>query len=495
MYGPDKLPADVKDKCSVPVYTFDDFLKLGKDVPDADIQARSKGCKTNQTCTLIYTSGTTGPPKAVMITHDNITWTVRSMLATTPKETTFPTDSMVSYLPLSHIAAQMLDMHMPMETGCQIYFAQPDALKGSLVETLKEVRPTYFFGVPRVWEKIYEKLQVVAKSSTGVKKMLSTWAKKQALQHWESREFGSKSSSPTFYFLAKKLLHKAHVALGLDRVICCYVAAAPIEEKILRYFASLDLPIMEIFGQSECSGPHGVNRHKAFKFGTVGRPIPGSTTKIDPETGELIYTGRHIFAGYMGMEEKTKETIDPDGYLHSGDIVKIDGDNDPEIPKPSGFISITGRIKELIITAGGENVPPVLIEEQFKLAMPALANCMVIGDKRKFLTILLCLHVETDDEGAATNKLAGTALDVSKEIGSDATTTEEVKLDPKWEKYFNDGMAKANDAATSRAQKVAKWALLPTDFTEKGGELTPTLKLKRSEAQKKYKDTIEGLYA
>mmetsp|Transcript_28317 Transcript_28317/g.65636 ORF Transcript_28317/g.65636 Transcript_28317/m.65636 type:complete len:216 (+) Transcript_28317:387-1034(+) len=155
MYGPDKLPADVKDKCSVPVYTFDDFLKLGKDVPDADIQARSKGCKTNQTCTLIYTSGTTGPPKAVMITHDNITWTVRSMLATTPKETTFPTDSMVSYLPLSHIAAQMLDMHMPMETGCQIYFAQPDALKGSLVETLKEVRPTYFFGVPRVWEKIY----------------------------------------------------------------------------------------------------------------------------------------------------------------------------------------------------------------------------------------------------------------------------------------------------------------------------------------------------
>ena len=155
MYGPDKLPANIKDLCSVPCYTFADFLLLGKEVSDDIIKERSASWKPGETCTLIYTSGTTGPPKAVMITNDNITWTVDTMLLATVKGKMEPTDVMISYLPLSHIAGQMLDMHMPIKSGCQIYFAQPDALKGSLGATLKEVRPTTFFGVPRVWEKIY----------------------------------------------------------------------------------------------------------------------------------------------------------------------------------------------------------------------------------------------------------------------------------------------------------------------------------------------------
>jgi long-chain-fatty-acid--CoA ligase ACSBG len=288
MYGPYDLPEDIKVTCSVPCYTFDDFLKLGKKSFDKELATRIKALKPEHTCTLIYTSGTTGPPKAVMITHDNITWTVRSMLSVTPRGKLDENDVMISYLPLSHIAAQMLDMHLPLVTGGQTYFAQPDALKGSLGGTLKEVRPTCFFGVPRVWEKIYDKLQEVAKASTGTKKKLSTWAKKNALQHWESKEFGSKTQSPHFqYFLAKKLLHKAHIALGLDRAQALYVSAAPIEVKILKYFASLDLPIMELFGQSECCGPHSVNKLKAFKIGTVGRPLPGTETKIDEVTGEL----------------------------------------------------------------------------------------------------------------------------------------------------------------------------------------------------------------
>lgn len=381
-----------------------------------------------------------------------------------------------------------------MATGTQIYFAQPDALKGSLAQTLKEVRPTTFFGVPRVWEKFYDKLQEVAKSSTGLKKTLSTWAKGQAAQHWASKEFGSKGSSPFFFFLAKKLLHKAHVALGFDRCYAFYVSAAPIEVKILKYFMSLDIPIMELFGQSECTGPHTVNTYTAWKLGTVGRPLLGTRSKMDKDNGELCYSGRHIFAGYMGMEDKTKETIDPEGYLHSGDVVKFDEHDDKRIPKPSGFMSITGRIKELIITAGGENVPPVLIEEHLKEAMEALSNAMVIGDKRKFLTVLLCLQVEVDEDGVASDKLTGHALDVSKQIGSTATTTKEARECPKWQAYFDEGVKKANAKATSRAQNVGKWTLLDTDFTEKGGELTPTLKLKRSVAAEKYHDTIEKMY-
>lgn len=221
----------------------------------------------------------------------------------------------------------------------------------------------------------------------------------------------------------------------------------------------------------------------------------GTETKIDPSNGELLYRGRHIFAGYMGMSDKTKETIDAEGWLHSGDVVSIDDNHTESIPPPSGFVRITGRIKELIITAGGENIPPVIIEEALRESIPELSNAMVIGDKRKFLTVLLCLQVEIDvNEGIASNKLTGQALDKSKSLGSNASTTDEVRNDPLWKKYLDDGVKKANAKSTSRAQQIAKWALLSTDFTEKGGELTPTLKLKRSVAAEKYSDVIESLY-
>lgn len=298
------------------------------------------------------------------------------------------------------------------------------------------------------------------------------------------------------FFLAKKLLHKAHLALGFDRCYAFYVSAAPIEVKILKYFASLNIPIMELFGQSECTGPHAINTYTAFKIGTVGRPLLGTETKLGEIDKELCYRGRHIFAGYMGMPDKTKESIDTDGWLHSGDVASIDEDHSPIIPKPSGFVSITGRIKEIIITAGGENIPPVLIEDELKAAMPALSNAMVIGDKRKFLTVLFCLQVEIDvEEGTASNKLTGQALETSKYIGSAATTTDKAREDPAWQKYFNDGIKAANVKATSHAQQIGKWSLLSTDFTEKGGELTPTLKLKRSVAAMKYANVIETMYA
>ena len=176
--------------------------------------------------------------------------------------------------------------------------------------------------------------------------------------------------------------------------------------------------------------------------------------------------------------------------------MKIDEDHDPKVNKPSGFVSITGRIKELIITAGGENVPPVLIEDALKDAMPALSNAMVIGDKRKFLTVLLTLQADVDlESGVPTKKLTGHALETCKEIGSTATTTEEARDDPKWKAYIDAGVKKANSQATSRAQNVGKWALLTEDFSEAGGELTPTLKLKRSVAAEKHSAAIEKMYA
>jgi long-chain-fatty-acid--CoA ligase ACSBG len=498
MYGPDAVPENVTEKCSVPVYKFDAFLELGKDVETSVIDERIQAQKPNETCTLIYTSGTTGNPKAVMITHDNLTWVTPRVLEEFSWTMTND-DHVVSFLPLSHIAAQMLDMHCAIQTGNQVWFAQPDALRGSIGATLKQVRPTMFFGVPRVWEKIYDKMQEVAKQNTGIKKSISTWAKAQCLRHQQTCQYGGENPACTtisFYPIAHKLISKVHVALGLDRCRAFFTAAAPIEYKVLEYFASIDIPIYEVFGQSECTGPHTVNTYQAWKMGTCGRPIKGSETKIVEENGELCYRGRHIFAGYMGMPDKTAEALDEEGWLHSGDVAVLDDDNDPSITGPSGFMKITGRIKELIITAGGENVPPVLIEEEFKAAMPALANCMLIGDKRKFLSILLCLQVQVNEEtGVPSNKLTGAALSTSKEIGSSATTTEEAKTCEKWTEYFNKGMAVANDKATSRAQKVAKWKLLDKDFSVTGGELTPTLKLKRSVAADIHSEAIESIYA
>ncbi len=219
MYGPDAVPENVRDHISVPVYTFEDFLSLGKSVSDEELKARNATQKPNEVTSLIYTSGTTGPPKAVMITHDNIVWVTKVQCAAVPELDNLTNDDhKVSYLPLSHIAAQVIDMHCPMLKGHQIWFAQPDALRGSLGTTLKEVRPTIFFGVPRVWEKIYDKLQEIGKSSTGIKKKLSTWAKGKGSKYWDNHQYGGSGKDPFMHGLAFKLLGKAKLGLGLDRV-------------------------------------------------------------------------------------------------------------------------------------------------------------------------------------------------------------------------------------------------------------------------------------
>ncbi|CAB1117569.1 unnamed protein product [Ectocarpus sp. CCAP 1310/34] len=479
--------------CGFPVYTWDQFMELGGEIPDSSIQERIEAQKPGECCSLIYTSGTTGKPKAVMISHDNMTWTAETLTTQFPLN---ETSRVVSYLPLSHIAAQILDMHGPMFLGCTVAFAQPDALKGSLVKTLREIRPTVFFGVPRVWEKMYEKMQEVGRSIKGAKKSISTWAKGKGLAHARMQQYGAGGGVPCGFGVANALaFSKVKANLGLDQATCCFTGAAPIAVEIIEYFASLNIHILELFGQSECTGPQTFNTAEAWKIGTCGRPMAGTESKLVPETGELCYRGRHIFMGYMHNPEKTAETIDEDGWMHSGDVATFDEDGDDRTEGPSGFMQITGRIKELIITAGGENVPPVLIENEFKTELPCIANCMVVGDKRKFLSILIALRSEVAEDGTPTSKLAGDSLTACEKIGSTATTIEEAKADPKWTEYIDKAVKACNNRTTSNAQRVAKWALLPHDFSVEGGELTPTLKLKRGPASEKYADIIEGLYA
>ena len=270
----------------------------------------------------------------------------------------------------------------------------------------------------------------------------------------------------------------------------CWTGAAPIARETLDFFASLDIHVMELFGQSECTGPQTVNTPARWKLGTTGCDIPGTELRLIKDEAskrdEICYRGRHIFMGYMKNPEKTKETIDAEGWLHSGDVGTVDAD---------GFLSITGRIKELIITAGGENIPPVLIEEMWKDEMSVISNCCTIGDRRKYLTILVApgMEINPDTGGPAEGfKLDKKSLEVAKKIGSDASNLDEMKGCEKFKKYFDDGMAAVNAKATSQAQTIKKWSLIP-DFAPEV-ELTPTMKLKRNVVHEKYESLIESMY-
>jgi long-chain-fatty-acid--CoA ligase ACSBG len=479
---------------TVPVYTFDEFLQLGSSVETSAVEARYLSIVPGNCSTLIYTSGTTGPPKAVMISHDNITWTAKCLLDNHIEMNSG--DRIVSYLPLSHIAGQMIDIHAPMYLGACTYFAQPDALKGSLTATLKDCRPTLFFGVPRVWEKIEEKMKQLGRETTGVKKMLSTWAKGCGTEHSRRCQFGGDRGLPFGYGCANSIvLSKIKEALGLDQAKYCFSAAAPISHDTVEYFASLDIPIFEVFGQSECTGPHTVACPHQWIIGYCGRPMPGTETMIAEGTNELCYRGRHVFMGYMYMDDKTDETIDADGYLHSGDVAEFDKNEIPGFVGPSGFMRITGRIKDLIITAGGENIPPVLIENEMKSEMMALSNCLVVGDRQKFLTMLVSLKTEVNPETQEpTDVLTGDAVFIGNEIGSTATTLAQAAECPKWQKYITDHMNAVNARTTSNAQTIKKWKMLPVDLSEKAGDLTPTLKVKRNVVLEKYADLAASMY-
>ncbi|XP_057697072.1 long-chain-fatty-acid--CoA ligase ACSBG2 isoform X2 [Corythoichthys intestinalis] len=477
------------------LYTWAEFMKLGRDEPDGPLDEIIASQKPNQCCTLIYTSGTTGHPKGVMLSHDNLTWTA---LATSRHvrltDATESQEVVVSYLPLSHIAAQMVDIWVTMRVGGVTHFADPDALKGSLVNTMKEVRPTAFMGVPRVWEKMQEKMKATGAKSSTVRRKVAAWAKDVGLHTNLSKmnQNGAMDHTPLSYQIAKKLVFKkVRKALGLDRCHRCYTGAAPITRDTLEFFLSLDIPLYELYGMSESTGPHTISLPSAFRLTSCGKELPGCKTKLyNPDkdgNGEICFWGRHVFMGYLNMADKTEESLDSDGWLHSGDLGKRDS---------KGFLFITGRIKELIITAGGENIPPVPIEDAVKEALPFISNAMLIGDKKKFLTMLLTIKCEVNADGAPLDELAPEALEMCKKAGSKSTRVSELAggRDRAINAAIQEGINRVNERATSNAQRIQKWYILEKDFSIAGGELGPTMKLKRPTVSKMYREHIENFY-
>lgn len=447
--------APVEDSIGGLVKSWDDFIKLGAHVSDETLRDRIRGLAPNQAIALIYTSGTTGNPKAAMISHDNLNYT--TTLGITQLDLRYEVERMVSYLPLSHIAGQLIDCYMPVFIGATVYFAQPDALKGSLVKTLHQAKPTFFFGVPRVWEQMQEKITAMMKSN--------------------AKPSGSLKET-----------------LGLGEAKYLYSAAAPITMKTLQFFKKLGVSICEAYGMSESTGVTTLGVIHNNVMGSNGSIKNGYTmTKIiNPEqdgSGEIGMFGRHVFMGYLNNEEKTKEAIDSDGWLHSGDIGRID---------ENGFLFITGRLKELVIGAGGENVAPVPIEDNIKAELPQLiSNVILIGDKRKYLIVLVSLQSKLNPVTTASlDELKDECIEWLKSNNCQATKVSEIiaKKEPFIYDAIDKAIKKANTKAISRAATVQKFAIIPRDFSVATGELGPTLKLKRHVVHKMYSDLIDSVY-
>lgn len=482
------------------VYSWSKLMMLGSQQSDDELEARLKTVAINQCCTLIYTSGTTGNPKGVMLSHDNMTWTAHANAQICGFRDFV--EEYVSFLPLSHVAAQMADIYCPLTCSATVYFADKNALKGTLIETLKEIKPTKFLAVPRVWEKMYEKMMDIGRQTTGVKKMIATWAKSKGLDYNMKRMNGEEDAETFGFKLANKLiLTKIRDALGLTRCDLHLSGAAPINPEILKYFYSLNIVVTEVYGMSECSGPHAMAVEREgvhqFRLGSCGKTLIGAATRLNnPDAdgnGEVCMGGRHVLMGYLQQADKTKAAIDDGGWLHSEDIGKLDSD---------GYLYITGRLKELLITAGGENVAPVPIEDNVKTALPFVSQAVLLGDRLKFLSILLTVKTDVDKETQEPlEKLMPVTKDwLKKNADLHCETVKDVLVEL-YEKNnqqlilaIQAGIDVANKKAPSQAQKIQKWAVLPKDFSVPGGELGPTLKLKRQTVYDKYKDTIASLY-
>jgi long-subunit acyl-CoA synthetase (AMP-forming) len=445
------------------VLSWDQLLEGGSAVEEAEIDRRIAAARPDDVCTLIYTSGTTGDPKAVMLTHRNISWIAEKIVQLLDVGVE---DRLLSYLPLSHIAEQIASLYISMATGACVHFAES---VDKLGENLREVRPHVFLGVPRVWEKIQAGIQAAGAQNPPLKKKIAAWARRIGLAGGYADQQGRPRPWP--YPLANRLVFsKVREKLGMTETRFAVASAAPMAVETAEFFLSLGIPILDIWGMSELTGPATISLPSAYRTGRSGRPLPGTEVRI-ADDGELLVRGPHVFKGYYKNEESTRETIDAEGWLHSGDVAELDDE---------GFLRITDRKKELIITAGGKNIAPQYLEGKLK-QIPAISQAVAIGDRRPYVVALLAVDPTRVTEEA-------------ERAGSPARTPEEAAVCPAFKAWVEKQVEETN-RGLARYEQVKKFALLPNELTTDGGELTPTMKLKRRVIHQRYADAIESLYS
>src|SRR4051794_23617627 len=433
--------------------SLDDLVERGED--DFDFDAAWRDVQPDDHLTLIYTSGTTGPPKGVQITHANMAETVRAY----DEIIAFPDGGrVVSYLPMAHVAERNVSHYLPMMLGFTVTCC-PNARE--VTKYMPEVKPTWFFAVPRIWEKLKAGLE-------GMLGGLEDEEQRDAIQGAldvslrrvraiQAEEEVPEDLEQEWQQADEEVLANVRNMLGLGDIEACNVGAAPTPPEVIEFFHALGVPLSELWGMSETTGAGTCNPPERIKIGTVGPAAPGIEIKL-AEDGEVLVKGPVVMAGYRNQPDKTKETFTEDGFLMTGDIGEFDDD---------GYLKIVDRKKELIISAAGKNMSPANIESKLKSAGPMIGQAIAIGDQRSYNVALLTL-----DPDSAGDKSAD---------------------DPEVQKSIEGEVQKANEQL-ARVEQIKKFKILEGDWEPGGDELTPTMKLKRKPIAEKYKDEIEALY-
>src|SRR5215467_4240917 len=446
--------------------SYEEVIRLGERADERDYWESIAALDPSSLACLIYTSGTTGNPKGVMLSHHNLVWTARQLSSTRPLSND---DVGLSYLPLSHIAEQICTIYGALLNGVQIYFAE--SLE-ALPQNLREARPTVFFGVPRVLEKFKARAEASVASLPALQRRLIGWARRITLERNLRSLSGERIPRRLefqYQLARRKVFSKLKERIGFDRTEIFSTSAAPIGKDVLEFFASLDIIIREVYGQSEVTGPTSVSTEDATHLGLLGRPMIGVEVKI-ADDGEILVRGDNVCMGYYKDPAATAELI-RDGWLHSGDVGELDGD---------GYLRITGRKKEIIVTSGGKKTAPANIESLLR-AIPPISNAMVIGERRNYLVALLALDPEKAPPFARGRGLPDSATSLGG--------------DPRFLKYLDEQVEQQVNSKLARFETVKRFAVVPQDFSVEGGELTPTLKVRRAAVERKYAALIESLYA
>src|SRR3954471_20374756 len=448
-------PSDSSSDDSI---SLDELRAKGRDGDAAELEQRIASVDSDDHAIFIYTSGTTGPPKGVMLTHDNY----RQVVNMTQRQGTFQGDDLVYlFLPLAHAFALLVQFGAT-DLGAPIAYWEKDPQK--IVPNLMEVRPTYFPSVPRIFEKIYTMARTAAPDEELLDKAVELGMKVRLME--ERGEPVPEELKPHFERAEQELFQNVRNLFG-GRIRQAVTGAAPIAQEILEFFFACGVPVFEGYGMTETSTVATVNTLAAHRFGSVGKALPGVEVKIG-EDGEILLRGPNMMHGYYKNEEATKETLESDGWLHTGDLGYLDDD---------GYLFINGRKKDIIITAGGKNITPANLENGLKQNR-WISQAVVIGDRRPYLVALITLDPEEVPKFAEEH---GTA--VEEVAGSNAMRDEVQKV------------VDEVNADYGRVEQIKKFTILPEDLSQEQGTLTPTLKVKRNVVNEQFENDIEQLYA
>lgn len=445
---------------------LDTLVAAGAGISDEELERRRATLNPESLATIIYTSGTTGRPKGCMLTHGNFMFEVDNIVAGMPQLFTVQGASTLLFLPLAHVFGRIIQLGC-IHSGTRLGHA-PDVK--NLLGDLQSFQPTFLLAVPRVFEKVFNSAQQKA-TAEGKGNIFNT-AAQTAIDYSKSLDTGGPG-------LGLKIKHKVfdrlvygklRAAMG-GKIEWAVSGGAPLGDRLGHFFRGIGVTILEGYGLTETSAATTVNRPDALKIGTVGQPFPGASVKVAAD-GELMLAGAQIFKGYWNNPTATAEAIEPDGWFHSGDIGEIDD---------QGFVKITGRKKELIVTAGGKNVAPAVLEDRLR-ANWLVSQCMVVGDAQPFIAALVTIDPES---------FPGWLKQAGKPEGS---TIASMTTDPDLVAEIQKAVDEANKAV-SNAEAIKKFTILQEDWTEEGGQLTPSMKLKRNVVMKEYASEVDALYA